>query len=123
MFVQVFAGQAGIPGTLQRFARNMPVNYAVNYADSWLLTNGADVRICAPFVVASVAQLVEQLTLNQLVQGSSPCRGTNLQHLAVSVMTAAAVVAGAFLQIGFGRNAAKLKCFGNVFLDGMLKRV
>ena len=79
MFVQVFAGQTGIPCTLQRFARNMPVNYAVNYADSWLLTNGADVRICAPFVVASVAQLVEQLTLNQLVQGSSPCRGTNLQ--------------------------------------------
>jgi hypothetical protein len=64
MFVQVFAGQTGIPCTLQRFARNMPVNYAVNYADSWLLTNGADVRICAPFVVASVAQLVEQLTLN-----------------------------------------------------------
>src|SRR5690242_1071282 len=26
--------------------------------------------------VASVAQLVEQLTLNQLVHGSSPCRGT-----------------------------------------------
>ena len=25
---------------------------------------------------ASVAQLVEQLTLNQLVHGSSPCRGT-----------------------------------------------
>ncbi len=27
---------------------------------------------------ASVAQLVEQLTLNQLVHGSSPCRGTIL---------------------------------------------
>ena len=27
--------------------------------------------------VASVAQLVEQLTLNQLVVGSSPTRGTN----------------------------------------------
>ena len=27
--------------------------------------------------VASVAQLVEQLTLNQLVLGSSPSRGTN----------------------------------------------
>jgi hypothetical protein len=27
-------------------------------------------------LVASVAQLVEQLTLNQLVQGSNPCRGT-----------------------------------------------
>jgi hypothetical protein len=27
-------------------------------------------------LVASVAQLVEQLTLNQLVHGSSPCRGT-----------------------------------------------
>jgi hypothetical protein len=26
---------------------------------------------------ASVAQLVEQLTLNQLVQGSNPCRGTS----------------------------------------------
>jgi hypothetical protein len=40
-------------------------------------------RTCAPsrkrwkrLLVASVAQLVEQLTLNQLVQGSSPCRGT-----------------------------------------------
>ena len=30
------------------------------------------------FGVASVAQLVEQLTLNQLVHGSSPCRGTTL---------------------------------------------
>jgi hypothetical protein len=30
----------------------------------------------APPTVASVAQLVEQLTLNQLVHGSSPCRGT-----------------------------------------------
>ena len=29
--------------------------------------------------VASVAQLVEQLTLNQLVQGSNPCRGTSLR--------------------------------------------
>jgi hypothetical protein len=29
------------------------------------------------FLSASVAQLVEQLTLNQLVHGSSPCRGTN----------------------------------------------
>jgi predicted GIY-YIG superfamily endonuclease len=29
-------------------------------------------------LVASVAQLVEQLTLNQLVQGSNPCRGTIL---------------------------------------------
>ena len=28
-------------------------------------------------LVASVAQLVEQLTLNQLVLGSSPSRGTN----------------------------------------------
>jgi hypothetical protein len=29
-------------------------------------------------MVASVAQLVEQLTLNQLVLGSSPSRGTTL---------------------------------------------
>ena len=28
---------------------------------------------------ASVAQLVEQLTLNQLVHGSSPCRGTTFK--------------------------------------------
>ena len=31
---------------------------------------------CFAALVASVAQLVEQLTLNQLVHGSSPCRGT-----------------------------------------------
>jgi hypothetical protein len=31
----------------------------------------------ASSLVASVAQLVEQLTLNQLVLGSSPSRGTN----------------------------------------------
>jgi len=43
--------------------------------------------------------------------------------LEMSVMAAAAVPAGAFLQIGLGRNAAKFKCFGNVFLDGMLKLV
>jgi len=36
-------------------------------------------------------------------------------------MAAAAVAAGAFLQIGFGRNAPQLECFGNLFLDGMLK--
>ena len=30
-------------------------------------------------LVASVAQLVEQLTLNQLVLGSSPSRGTTFQ--------------------------------------------
>jgi hypothetical protein len=30
-------------------------------------------------LVASVAQLVEQLTLNQLVPGSSPGRGTSLR--------------------------------------------
>lgn len=34
-------------------------------------------KVCAlPERVASVAQLVEQLTLNQLVLGSSPSRGT-----------------------------------------------
>jgi hypothetical protein len=31
--------------------------------------------------VASVAQLAEQLTLNQLVEGSSPSRGTTLMTL------------------------------------------
>ena len=39
------------------------------------------------------------------------------------MMTAATVAAGAFFQIGFARNAAKLERFGNVFLDGMLKLV
>ena len=34
--------------------------------------------LCEPALwVASVAQLAEQLTLNQLVLGSSPSRGTN----------------------------------------------
>jgi hypothetical protein len=54
----------------------------------FLLTNGADATIfcaCSSSPAtgirrdkpdASVAQLAEQLTLNQLVQGSSPCRGT-----------------------------------------------
>ena len=36
---------------------------------------------CFAALVASVAQLVEQLTLNQLVHGSSPCRGTIFQKL------------------------------------------
>ena len=36
---------------------------------------------CAPVLVASVAQLVEQLTLNQLVVGSNPPRGTSLRLL------------------------------------------
>ena len=31
---------------------------------------------------SSVAQLVEQLTVNQLVAGSSPARGANKQYLA-----------------------------------------
>jgi hypothetical protein len=35
----------------------------------------------SPFLVASVAQLVEQLTLNQLVPGSSPGRGNPAQIL------------------------------------------
>ena len=33
--------------------------------------------VLGPLLVASVAQLVEQLTLNQLVVGSNPPRGTN----------------------------------------------
>ena len=43
---------------------------------------GVDKCFCrpnlCPLLVASVAQLVEQLTLNQLVLGSSPSRGTIL---------------------------------------------
>jgi hypothetical protein len=42
------------------------------------LTKEYVVGNCAPVLVASVAQLVEQLTLNQLVAGSSPARGTSL---------------------------------------------
>ena len=41
------------------------------------LTNRARAAILCAYLVASVAQLVEQLTLNQLVLGSSPSRGTN----------------------------------------------
>ncbi len=41
------------------------------------LTNRAGAATLCPSLVASVAQLVEQLTLNQLVLGSSPSRGTN----------------------------------------------
>src|SRR5690606_11368256 len=40
------------------------------------LTNGRRATIFSALLVASVAQLAEQLTLNQLVHGSSPCRGT-----------------------------------------------
>ena len=36
-------------------------------------------KVCAVFWFASVAQLAEQLTLNQLVLGSSPSRGTTFQ--------------------------------------------
>jgi hypothetical protein len=39
-------------------------------------------KITLRFLVASVAQLVEQLTLNQLVVGSNPPRGTiSFKHL------------------------------------------
>jgi hypothetical protein len=70
---------------------------------------------------ASVAQLVEQLTLNQLVQGSNPCRGTNFSAGFLMIVTAAAVTARAiFFQILFHGNTAKLKRFGNVFLDRVL---
>ncbi len=41
-----------------------------------------------PLLVASVAQLVEQLTLNQLVVGSNPPRGTNLSTITVWVTIA-----------------------------------
>ena len=40
------------------------------------LTIRAGVGILSSRLVASVAQLVEQLTLNQLVVGSNPPRGT-----------------------------------------------
>ena len=46
-------------------------SFVRNDAPCWCSASTAQAR------VASVAQLVEQLTLNQLVEGSSPSRGTN----------------------------------------------
>jgi hypothetical protein len=43
------------------------------------------VRKCLAINGASVAQLVEQLTLNQLVEGSSPSRGTNVRKSSASL--------------------------------------
>jgi hypothetical protein len=43
---------------------------------SWGLLNPASVR-AIPSNSGRIAQLVEQLTLNQRVQGSSPCAPTN----------------------------------------------
>jgi Glycosyl hydrolases family 43 len=53
------------------------------------------VRIYASFVEASVAQLAEQLTLNQLVPGSSPGRGTKNVKLNIrSFSSQAALILG-----------------------------
>jgi hypothetical protein len=42
-------------------------------------------------LVGRIAQVVEQLTLNQRVQGSSPCAPTNLQSTAVKLCAVAAL--------------------------------
>jgi len=46
-----------------------------------------------------------------------------LQLLEISVVAAAAMAAGTFLQIGLGWNPAQLEGLGNLLLDGMLKLV
>ena len=69
---------------------------------------------------ASVAQLVEQLTLNQLVQGSNPCRGTKFSRAILVIVTAATVTARTFFQVRRKGNTAQLKRFRNVFLNRML---
>jgi hypothetical protein len=65
----------------------LPYSRPVGQPDKWRVI-GLAVLPCLntmflcrfhPALVASVAQLVEQLTLNQLVLGSSPSRGTNFQ--------------------------------------------
>ena len=40
-----------------------------------------------PVAYSSVAQLVEQLAVNQLVVGSSPTRGANLYHHVFQLLT------------------------------------
>ena len=48
-------------------------------SDALLDKSGLNYNLVA-LLVASVAQLAEQLTLNQLVEGSSPSRGTTSRH-------------------------------------------
>lgn len=52
------------------------------------LTKSAGTTIFSACRFASVAQLAEQLTLNQLVEGSSPSRGTTLSMVYTSDQTA-----------------------------------
>jgi hypothetical protein len=72
-------------------SEKLPKKYSAN-APSLGVTANRDTKICSSRLtfffeigmlrnlVASVAQLVEQLTLNQLVVGSSPPRGTIFLH-------------------------------------------
>src|SRR5688572_12536131 len=58
---------------VNRDVEAFPINLAMNFGPA---VKSFCVKIKGSCRVASVAQLVEQLTLNQLVLGSSPSRGT-----------------------------------------------
>jgi hypothetical protein len=52
-------------------------------------------KVCCSY--SSVAQLVEQLTVNQLVAGSSPARGAKPKNVKINLMTGSLAC---FIQVG-----------------------
>jgi hypothetical protein len=61
-----------------------PRHCLIGRRDAFLDKGGPNYNLVR-LLVASVAQLAEQLTLNQLVEGSSPSRGTTLTTTQVSI--------------------------------------